>query len=113
MTSYYPEQGAYRSLRLLETEMSYLSNTPLVTTDYGNAMISKLLVAQQETYGFVAYTLRMESALYGLSDVSLIQHGFARMGLLDPHVYAVSMLNMINVLICLEGQLDTQVHMLI
>lgn len=98
MTSYYPEQGAYRSLRLLEAEMSYLSNSQLVTTSYGNAVVSKLLVAQQEAYEFVATTLKMEAVLYGLSDVSFIQHGFARIGLLDPHVYAVSMLNMINVI---------------
>lgn len=98
MTSYYPDQGAYRSLRLLEAEMSYLSNTQLVTTSYGNSIISKLVIAQQQTYGFVADTLKVETALYGLSDMSFIQHGFARMGLLDPHVYAVSMLNMINVI---------------
>ena len=98
MTRYYPEQGAYRSLRLLESEMSYLSNTQLVTTSYGNAVISRLLIGQQETYLFVVETLNMEAALTGLSDIRVIQHGFARMGLLDPHVYAVSMLNMINVI---------------
>ncbi len=98
MTKYYPEQGAYRSLRLLESEMSYLANTQLVTTGYGNAMISTLLIGQQQSYLFVTETLKMETALYGLSDVSLIQHGFAGLGLLDPHIYAVSMLNMINVI---------------
>ncbi len=98
MTKYYPEQGAYRSLRLLEAELSYLSNTQLVTTQYGNTLISKLLIAQQHTYLFVADTLKMEAALTGLSDLRFIQHGFNRMGLLDPHIYAVSMLNMINVI---------------
>ena len=39
MTKYYPEQGAYRSLRLLEAELSYLSNTQLVTTQYGLSLI--------------------------------------------------------------------------
>lgn len=98
MTTYYPEQGAYRSLGLLEAEMSYLSNSQLVTTGYGNTVIAKLLMTQQETYGFVIHTLKMEAALNGLSEVKVIQHGFARLGLLDPHVYAVSMLNMINVI---------------
>ena len=98
MTKYYPEQGAYRSLRLLEAELSYLSNTQLVTTHYGNTLISKLLSAQQHTYLFVTDTLKMEAALTGLSDLRFIQHGFNRMGLLDPHIYAVSMLNMINVI---------------
>ena len=98
MTKYYPEQGAYRSLRLLEAELSYLSNTQLVTTQYGNTLISKLLIAQQHTYLFVTDTLKMEAALTGLSDLRFIQHGFNRMGLLDPHIYAVSMLNMINVI---------------
>ena len=97
MTKYYPEQGAYRSLRLLEAEMSYLANSQLVTTGYGNTLISRLLIAQQHTYLFVAETLKMEAALNGLSDLRFVQHGFNRMGLLDPHVYAVSMLNMINV----------------
>lgn len=98
MTKYYPEQGAYRSLRLLEAEMSYLANSQLVTTGYGNTLISRLLIAQQHTYLFFAETLKMEAALNGLSDLRFIQHGFDRMGLLDPHVYAVSMLNMINVI---------------
>ena len=98
MTSYYPEQGAYRSLRLLESELSYLSDTSLATTDYGNVVVSKLLVAQQGTYHFAAETLKIKAALTGLSDIGFIQHSFARMGWLDPHVYAVSMLNMINVI---------------
>ena len=98
MTNYYPEEGAYRSLRLLEAEMSYLANTQLVTTGYGNSVISRLLIAQQHTYYFVTETLKMEAALTGLSDLRFIQHGFNRMGLLDPHIYAVSMLNMINVI---------------
>ncbi len=98
MTKYYPEQGAYRSLRLLEAEMSYLANSQLVTTGYGNTLISRMLIAQQHTYLFVAETLKMEAALNGLSDLRFVQHGFNRMGLLDPHIYAVSMLNMINVI---------------
>lgn len=98
MTKYYPEEGAYRSLRLLEAEMSYLANTQLVTTGYGNSLITKLLIAQQHSYLFVTGTLKMEAALTEFSDLRFIQHGFNRMGLLDPHIYAVSMLNMINVI---------------
>ena len=98
MTTYYPEQGAYRSLRLLEAEMSYLSASSLVTTGYGSKMITLLLAAQQETYSFVSETLKLKSSLKTMSEVTFIQSGFARLGLLDPHVYAISMLNMINVI---------------
>jgi len=98
MTLYHPDQGAYRSLRLLEAELSYLENTALIQTGYGNRIIGQLLAAQQECYRFITHTLHLQGALTGMASWSLVNQAFAALGLLSPHIYAITTLNMINVM---------------
>lgn len=98
MTIYHPEEGAYRSLRLLESELSYLENTELIKTGYGYAVIGQLLNTQQDFYGFLSQTLHLQSALDSIAGWSFINQGFAKLGLLSPQTYAVTTLNMINVM---------------
>lgn len=98
MTIYHPEQGAYRSLRLLESELSYLENTDLIKTGYGYAVIGQLLNTQQQFYGFLSQTLGLLPALESVAGWSVINHGFNKLGLLSPQTYAVTTLNMINVM---------------
>lgn len=98
MTIWYPEEGAYHSLRLLESELSYLENTALITTGYGNHIIRNMLSNQQAFYLFVGDHLRLEQALHYLAESNLIKVAFNRFGWLVPEVYAVSTLNMINVM---------------
>jgi len=98
MTLYHPEEGAYRSLGLLEAELAYLENSALIETGYGYAIIGKLLHAQQQLYNFVSQALRLEPALGAVASWSFLEHGFARLGLLTPQTYAVTTLNMVNVM---------------
>jgi len=98
MTAYYPEQGAYRSLKLMEAELSYLENSALISTGYGYAIIGQLLVIQQSFYVFLTQTLHLSDAVYGASELRGVNYAFHKFGLLPPGVYAVTTMNMINVM---------------
>ena len=98
MTRYFADQGAYHSLNLLKVELSYLEQTGLILTNYGNRLINTLLIIQTEVYQTITQTFYLEKSLSFLSNNSVAAVGFAKLGLLPPQEYAVSTLNMINVM---------------
>ena len=98
MTMYYPHEGVYHSLRLLESELSYLENSNLITTGYGNTLINKLLTLQQSFYVFMTQRLHLESSMLHLASHPYAETAFNRLGLLNPEQYAVATLNMMQVM---------------
>jgi integrating conjugative element membrane protein (TIGR03747 family) len=97
MTKYYPEEGAYHSISLIEDELSYLKSSDLVDTNYGSSLVKNLLDIQQGIFNWLSEGLKLEAAAQGLARSGFAADHFSRFGLLSPTSYALSMLNMINV----------------
>ena len=98
MTMYYADEGVYHSLRLLESELSYLESTQLITSGYGATIIGKLLSVQQSFYGFITEQMQLKESLLYLSQHRYSITTFNRLGLLNPEQYAIATLNMMQVM---------------
>jgi len=98
ITVYYPEEGAWRSVRLIEEELNHLKRSELMSEDYGVALVSDLLNVQEYVFEHTISSLHLRELSEASRNSRVLNTGLSSIGLLPLSVYIASGINTINLL---------------
>ena len=96
-TKWYPEQGSKRSLNYLKKELTYLQNSNLIKTNYGNKTVGYLIDKQDKTHVYVTHKLGVYNSASVLNSLNA-DHWFSRFGLLPAGDYFRIVGNIFNLI---------------